>query len=296
MTVWLNGSFVDHDDAKISVFDAGFQHGVGLFETMIVRNGGVFRAEAHVDRLIESAKALLLSDRLHKTPLVEAIRHTISESGRDVARVRLTVTGGDLNRLQSTGQTSQDPTVLIVVQPPTPYPDAYFEKGLLARIAGGRLNPLSPMAGHKTLDYWCRINALQQAGAVGAGEAIWFSVSNHVASGSVSNIFLVKDGRLLTPLAMGEEEPGASTTPVRPGVTRAAIIELADGLGLATEKCSLDIETMLAADEVFLTNSSWGVLPVVGVEREAISDGRVGLVTSDLRQAWVSLVDAETRT
>ena len=294
MHVWLNGEFVDHDSASVPVFDAGFQHGVGLFETMSACNGRVFRAEAHMHRLIESARALLLSDRLRAAPLIEAVNHTLQRNDLETARVRLTVTGGNLNRLQSQGKGQVDPSILIVTQPPTEYPAAFFEEGVTTIIADGRDNPFDPMAGHKTLNYWPRIHALQSAASKKAGEAIWFTVSNHVASGSVSNVFIVKDGELHTPIARGEEVKQAIASSVLPGITRAAIIEIAESMDVQTTKRLLDINDLLAGDEVFLTNSSWGVLPVVGVEREKIAEGEVGELTGQLRNLWLELVDQET--
>ena len=294
MLVWLNGAFVDRNHAKVSVFDAGFQHGVGLFETMLARNGRVFRLMAHLQRLAASARALRLSDRLRLAPLAQAVQQTLERNAMDAARIRLTVTGGDLNMLEAKGASVQDPTLLIVVQPPTAYPDAFFEDGVVVRIADFRLNPLSPMAGHKTLNYWPRIHALQQAVGLGAGEVIWLTVSNHLASGSVSNVFLVKDGRLRTPVARGEEVDGALTAPVLPGITRSVVHEIAAQHDLPAERAMLDIDELLGADEVFLTNSSWGILPVTGVERETIGDGAVGPVTRRLRQAWLDIVESET--
>ena len=294
MKVWLNGTFIERDETKVSVFDAGFQHGVGLFETMLARNGKIFRPQAHLQRLTESARRLLLSERLRVEPLSEAVQLSLTENGLEEARVRLTLTGGDLNLLQSKGKTQADPTILIVAQPPTEYPDAFFEKGVVVMIADGRENPFDPMAGHKTLNYWARIQALQLAGAKGASEAMWFTVSNHLSSGSVSNVFLVKDDTLHTPIARGEEDPGSLASTVLPGITREAVIEVAQGMGLGTSKSMLTIEDLLGADEVFLTNSSWGVLPVVGVEREKIGAGEVGETTRRLRQGWLELVQRET--
>src|SRR5687767_10898801 len=102
-TVFLNGHFLDPDRATISAFDAGFQHAVGLFETMTARvEGGeaaVFRLEEHLDRLIASAKELGLSDSLRKHALAEAVCATAERAGHGRARVRLTITAGDLNLL-----------------------------------------------------------------------------------------------------------------------------------------------------------------------------------------------------
>jgi branched-chain amino acid aminotransferase len=293
--VWLNGKFIDRDQANVSVFDAGFQHGIGLFETMLARNGTVFRLDAHLDRLANSARDLLLTQRLRIDPLGDAVELTLKKNNLREARIRLTLTGGNLNLLEQTGKSQVDPTILIVAQPPTQYPDAFFEQGVMALIADGRENPLHPMAGHKTLNYWPRIRALQLAASKRAGEALWFTVSNHLASGSVSNVFLVKDGRLLTPIARGEEEHGAVPAPVLPGITRSAIIELAENLDLETTRQMLDINDLLKADEIFLTNSSWGVLPVTGVEREQIGKGEVGEITKQLRRAWLDAVEQETQ-
>jgi len=296
MDVWLNGKFVDRNEAKVSVFDAGFQHAVGVFETMLVRNGCVFRIEQHLERLAASARVLRLTERLRTDPLAEAVEMTVSRNKLDAARVRLTLTGGDLNLLQSSGRSSQDPTILIVAQPPTEYPEAFFKNGVRVSIAESRDNPFHIMAGHKTLNYWPRIQALQLAGTQQASEALWFSVSNHLVGGCVSNAFLIKDRTLRTPIARGEESEDAIPSCVLPGITRRAVIELAEREGLHVEKRMLTIDDVLSADEVFLTNSSWGVLPVVHVERESIDSGEPGPITQQLRQAWLDLVQNETAT
>lgn len=300
MLVWLNGEFVERDDARVSAFDAGFQHGVGLFETMRAANGRIFRPHAHLQRLLTSSRELHLTERLQLEPMAEALQLVLQRNEMDDARVRLSLTGGDLNMLQQRAESVADPTLLIVPQPPTPYPDEFFTNGVRTMIAHGRENPLDTMAGHKTLNYWPRIHALQIAGQHQASEALWFTVSNHLSSGSVSNIFLVKNEQLMTPIARDEEreiagEAGAALpSTVLPGVTRSAVMDLAQGMRIGVERRMLDIEDLLGADEVFLTNSSWGVLPVIGVEQETIADGNVGPLTTELRQRYLALVEEET--
>jgi len=295
MLVWHNGEFVERDQARISAFDAGFQHAVGLFETMLARNGRVFRVDKHLDRLEQSARELRLSERVRTGPLSEAIQHTVDENGLDQGRVRLTVTGGDLNLLQSQHRAPHDPTILIVVQPPTEYPEAFFTDGVRAVFAPARSNPWEPNAGHKTLNYWPRIRMLQEAAQRQAAEAIWLTLSAEVAGGCVSNLFVVRDGALHTPPARGETAEDADPSPILPGITRATIIELAGERGIPVHARSFGADALFEADEVFLTNSSWGVLPVVTIEREQISDGSVGPVTRSLRDAWLEVVDLETR-
>lgn len=307
MDAWINGQFVPAKDATLSVFDAGVQHGVGLFETMSVVNGQVFRAEAHVQRLVDSARQLRLSERLQAAPLVEAVEQAVEHNGMEQARVRLTVTGGNLNMLQATGASEHDPTVLVVVQPPTEYPDAFFEQGIGVTIAPGRLSPWVAGAGHKTIDYWSRILALQEAASVRAGESLWLTPDANVACGSVSNLFLVKDGGLLTPPSRLEGAPEQIPSPVLPGITRQAVLELAGGYRI--ERRTVSVDELLGADEAFLTNSSWQVLPVtsllltarvdedsddVRLQQHAIGDGGVGSITSDLRTALLALIEQET--
>lgn len=239
-------------------------------------------------------------EHLRIDPLGDAIEGTVARNAYRDARVRLTVSGGDLNMLQSSGdRRAHDPTILIVAQPPTRYPLELFQRGVLVVVADHRLNPLDHFAGHKTLWYWPRLAALQSAGGRGASEAIWFTVSNHLACGCVSNIFLVRNGRLLTPWARGEERAASLPSPVLPGVTRGAVMDFAESLGVTVERRMLTIDDLLEADEVFLTNSSWGVLPVRSVERTTIGgtseeDARPGPLTIKLRDTWLAAVERET--
>lgn len=294
LTTWVNGSFVAPEEAKISAFDAGVQHAIGLFETMLASNGRVFRPYAHLNRMATSAAELLLTEKLWTEPLGEAVQQVVEKSGLQDARVRLSLTGGDLSGLKATGRSRHDPTIVITAQPATEYPDAFFEQGVTAVVADAKANPLSDMAGHKTMNYWERIRTLQLAGSRGANEALWFSISNHLASGCVSNVFVVRDGALLTPLARGEEPQGGMRAPVLPGVTRAAILEIAEEAGLEVDTVMLSWDDVSGAEEVFLTNSGWGVLPVTQVENVAIGGGAVGEITRAMRAGWLDLVERET--
>jgi branched-chain amino acid aminotransferase len=294
LLAWLNGGFVDVTEAKVSAFDMGFQHAVGLFETMRASHGQVFRPEAHMARLAESAKELMLTDTLRPGPLVEAIQETVARNGLLEARIRLTLSGGAMIRRPDETQ-DIDPTILIHAQPRTVYPDALYEKGIRVVVANDRLNPFDSHAGHKTLSYWSRLSALQSAGTHGAAEALWFTVSNHLGCGSTSNVFVVRGDTVFTPPARGEEEPGALRSPVLPGVTRSALFEVARENGLTIERRLLDINDVLTADEVMLSNSGWGLLPVIGIERETITGGEPGPVFSALRSGFEALLDRETR-
>jgi len=308
MKVWINGQFFEDTEAKISVFDAGFQHSVGLFETMVAKNGGLFRGEEHLDRLCKSATELRLTETLCKEPLLEALNLTLTENEQKNARLRLTITGGDLNLLQSAGKTKHsDPTIVIQSQPLTEYPGAFFEKGTFVSLASGRINPYELGAGHKTLNYWPKLLNLQLAAMYKCGEAIWLTPGANITGGCVSNVFTVKDNLLQTPIARGEEasEDGPSAT--LPGITRLTIIEIAEQMGLGVRKCPLTLDDLLEADEVFLTNSSWGILPVVGVraitqeaekpgiQEQSIGESKVGEISKSLLSTYNQTVEEETK-
>jgi branched-chain amino acid aminotransferase len=298
MVIWLNGAFVEGSEASVSVLDAGLQHGVGLFETMQARHGRVFRLQDHLDRLAESAAELELVETLRVEPLSEAVAEVLRRWGRPEARVRLTLTGGVVNMLREVRESKPvqvEPNLLIVASPPTPFPEELFERGVAAVVADDRVSPLDRFGGHKTLWYWPRLAALRTAARAGASEALWFDVSNRLTCGCTSNVFLVKGDRLLTPLARGEEPKGGLRSPVLPGVARRTLLGLAAECGLRPERCSLTIEDVLGADEAFLSNVSWGVLPVVRLERSTIGAGEVGPATRNLRRAWLQTVDAQTR-
>ena len=294
---WINGEFVEPGAARVSASDAGLLHGVGLFETMLGAHERVFRIDRHLARLITSAQDLRLADSLRAAPLAEAVDLALERSAyaRDNrrARIRLTITGGDLNLLHSERRGPANPTVMISVTPAFAYPDRMFSEGISVLIAGAKSNPFDPTAGHKTLNYWWRLASLQQAARAGMGEAIILQATNHVGGGAVSNLFAVRAGRLITPIARGEEAPGAMPSPVLPGITRDAVLEFADELGIRSERRMMTIADVLDADEVFLTNASWGVLPVVGVEAKAIGDGKPGPTTRGLRDRWLTAIRDE---
>lgn len=285
--VWLNGAIVPVAEASVSAFDAGLLHGVGLFETIGARGGALRDLDAHLDRLAESARQLRLTERVRTRPLADAVREAFLASGLADARVRVTVTGGDLNMLAAAPAKAGDPTIVVSVVPATRYPEALFERGARLAVADARLNPLDPFASHKTLHYWPRLSALQQALRQGCDEALWLSVTNHLCGGSVSSLVAVKGGRVLAPLVRGEEPAGGIASPVLPGTTRAWLLAWAETEGFEVERRLLTIDDLLSADEAVLLNSSWGVLPVVAVEAAAVGGGVVGDLARRWRERWL---------
>ena len=307
LTAFINGRFLTGDEAlreaKVSAFDAGLTHGIGLFETLRAgRASGpwALHLDEHLDRLARSAFALGLASSLHTGPLGEAILETVQRSGLAQARVRLTLTGGDLNLLSQARATAagsapageSSPTILIVAQPAAATPRAMLDDGVLVTLAHNRPTSAGDFESHKTLNYWWRLHELRSAGAKGAQEALVFSTAGHLVGGCVSNAFIVKDGELHTPVARGDEvhekqvAAPAYAPPTLPGITRQSVMQAAAARGVLTQRRPLTIDDVLSADEVFLTSSVWGVLPVVRLEARGIGTGRVGPVTRELGAAY----------
>ena len=279
--VSINGRLVAPDQAFISIFGSGFLQGVGLFETMTARGGRVFRLDRHLARLANSAHALAWNVSPDPATLAEQVRQTVAASRLGEARVRLTVTTGTLRPLD---EGPPQLTQVITVAPRQTHDAALYQKGVTVAYAAARQCRHDITAGHKTTSYFARLAALRGAHALGAFEAIWLTPENRVAEGSISSLFLVVDDELLTaPL----------DTPVLPGISRAAIMELAVELGIPVREVELVREDLAQADEVFLTNVNMGVMPVVRVGREPVGDEKVGDLTRQLHDAFVACVARE---
>jgi branched-chain amino acid aminotransferase len=284
--VWLNGEFIDDTEAGVSVRDAGFLHAAGVFTTVRVKDGLPVRLDAHLSRLRRSCETLFVPLVPNDAVLTEAAVGLVRRLNLRQARMRLTVTRGVADFQQAV------PTALWTAAPFEPYPAPFYDNGMTVIVMNQhKLNPYDVQAGHKTLDYFSRFNALQAAARKSAAEALWFNVHNYLQSGSISNVFLVTRGVLRTPPTDEElkDQDTAASTPypksnVLPGVTRAAVLEAATEQGIEVQRCGLSIDDLLAADEVFLTNSLMGVMPVGRVEQHAYAAGP-GPVTARLREA-----------
>ena len=280
---WINDRFIDEADAAVSVRDTGLLHAAGVFTTMRSYAGRVFRLAAHLKRLRESCEALFIPLPYRDDVLTAAITELLARNDLADARLRLTVTRGTAQQDPLHG-THLTPTVFLTAAPLEPYPVEFYQRGLTVILLDEqKLNPYDLQAGHKTLNYFSRLAALREANRRGAGEALWFNVHNYLQSGSISNVFVVKDNVLITPPTRGEarDEPSA----VLPGVTRQAVLDIAHAQGIESRLERIDVNRLLEADEIFLTNSIMQVMPVCRIERKAIGDDRPGPVTKMLSEA-----------
>ena len=267
--VFLNDKLVDVDKAGISVTDGGFLYGAGLFETMRAFNGVVFSLEEHLERLFSSAHALAIENSYDKNYISEAVYKVLQANKLSDARLRLTLSSGPMTS-EEKGHKS---TLLITATKFTPYSAEYYKNGVMVIISEFKQNQFDPTFGHKTINYFPRIMALGQARSKGAAESLWFTTDNRLAEGCISNVFLVKGSVLYTP---------PLTTPVLAGVARKTVCELAEKNSIELSEKDLYINDVLEADEIFLTNVVMQIMPVVGVEKHTVGDGKVGVVTKKL--------------
>lgn len=282
--VYHNGSLVPRAEATVSIFDGGFLHGAGLFETMRAENGRIFRLESHIKRLRQSAQHILRPIECHELPSGDDFSQLLEQNHLLAARVRLTVSAGAM--VEADGDAVQPLTVCATATKLDGYPTALYEGGVQVVICNARQSRTDPTAGHKTTACFPRLLGLREAGRVGAIEAIWFTERNELAEGSISNVFVVHKNVVRTP---------PLDTPVLPGIARAITLQLASELDLETEEVKLNVNDLLDADEVFLTNAIMQVMPVVRVEKRDIGDGKVGSVARRLFDAYRDLVRKECR-
>jgi branched-chain amino acid aminotransferase len=275
--VFLNDIIVDIDKARVSVTDAGLLYGMGLFETMRACNGIVFALDAHLDRLFGSIEKLSISNTYDRKFIAAAIDKTLQANRLKDARLRLTITGGSA----STDQDEPKPTLLITATQFKPYPPEYYKKGVMVVICPYKQNASDPVYGNKTTSYMSRMLGLKFAHQKRAAEALWFTTDNRLAEGCISNVFIVKDSALFTP---------ALNTPVLAGVARKTVMELARQSTIRCYEKDLNINDLLDADEVFLTNVIMQVMPVTKVEKHDIGEGKVGPVTRELQKRFDDFV------
>lgn len=279
--VYLNGEIIPAAEAKVSVFDAGFINAVGLFETLLATNGRVFRLGEHTKRLLDSAATLDIAVPTTKEALEEATLALLAAADRKEARVRITVTPGQVPRenAEPTG-----PTVLIATDDVRRYPPLLYQQGMRVCICPYKQNRHDPVAGHKTLAYLPRLISMKYAADLKCHEALWFTTENRLAEGSICNVFILHEGVLKTP---------PLETPVLPGVTRKAVLEIAASTGIETSECAIDIETLLTAEEVFLTGSVLRLMPVAAIERHEVGRGVPGETTRKLATLYDQLIEKE---
>ncbi|MCJ7543051.1 MAG: branched-chain-amino-acid transaminase [Phycisphaerae bacterium] len=277
MKVWLNGKLVDKRAAKVSAWDHGLLYGDGVFEGIRAYNGKVFHAQAHIDRLFDSAKYIRLAIPYTKQELTEAMDDTLRANDQKDTYIRLVVTRGEGNLGVNPFQ-CPTPSVFIIVDKIQLYPEEMYREGMAViiaktlRTAATMLNPAV-----KSLNDLNNTLAKREAVDAGVAEAIMLNDKGQVAECTGDNVFIVKDGTVLTP------PPEAG---ILIGITRGVVIKLAAQGSVPLREQTITAEDLYAAEECFLTGTAAEVIPVTKIDGRAIGTGRPGPVSLKLFHAF----------
>ena len=271
--IYIDGKFLPEEEAKISVFDHGFLYGDGVFEGIRAYGGRVFKLEEHLTRLWDSARAINLTIPLSKDELREKILGTLRRNKLKDAYLRLVVSRGK-GDLGLGPRNCPRSTLVIIPHEINLYPEDLYEKGLEVIVASTRRNAPSALnARIKSLNYLNNILAKIEANLQGMGEAIMLSQDGYVAEGAADNIFVVKDGELITP---------PTWIGILKGITRDVVIELAEKEGLPVKEETFTPFSLYSCHECFLTGTAAEIIPVTKVDGKIIGEGKAGPITKKL--------------
>ncbi len=266
--VCVNGSFFSSDQPAINPFDQGLLYGFGLFETILVKEGYPLLIRQHFNRLFSCAEKIGLTIPFSISELIWLAEQTIKKNNINAGSIRLTITAGSDISAASTA-----PTLIISGRQPLAYTHDHYKHGLTAGFTDIKRNEHSPLVRLKTINYLENLLAKRYARTRGWDEALFFNISGNLAEGSMSNIFLVKDGIVATP----NLEQG-----LLPGIIRHILLEKCNSLGIPAIECVISEKKIWEADECFLTNSLMGVMPLVEINGNKIGGGRPGMISRKL--------------
>lgn len=276
LMVYVGGALVPREEARVSVFDSVVQGGDAVWEGLRVYDGRVFQLDAHLDRLIASAKAMAFATIPGRKAIKEALFQTLEANGmRDDTHIRLTLTRGKKTtsgmdpRLNVFG-----PTLIVLAEWKKP---VYAVEGIRLITSSVRRNTpecLDSKIHHNNLIN--NILAKIQANVAGVDDAIMLDVHGFVSETNATNLFAVRKGELLTPHADS----------CLPGITRSRVLRLARELGIQAVERNVSITEFHAADEVFTTGTMGELSPVLEIDGRTIADGKAGPVTLRLRDAY----------
>jgi len=282
LSVYVDGKFHPKSEAKVSVYDHGLLYGDGVFEGIRAYDGVVFKLKEHIDRLYRSAHTIMLQIPMTQKEVTKAVLDTLKRNKLENSYIRLVVTRG-------VGDLGLDPrkcskaTVIIITEPRIAlHSQDKKEKGITAMIAWVKRDPVDATTHEvKSLNYLNSILAKIESNIAGVDEAICLDKTGFVCEGVAENVFIVKDGKIIT--------PPTSTGALR-GITRAVIMQLAEKLGYPVIETNFTPNELFTADEVFLTGTAAEVSPVREVNKRIIGEGKPGSVTKKLMREFYRMV------
>jgi branched-chain amino acid aminotransferase len=289
MIVYVDGHFVNEEEAKVSVFDHGFLYGDGVFEGIKAYNGRIFALDEHVDRFYESAQSIQLELPLSRGEMKKAIIETVRRNNLRDAYIRPVASRGK-GSLGLDPRSCKKATVVVIVDAEVRHPEdtggtSLSQKGIKVITTTFRRNGpdvLSPRV--KSTNYLNNILAKLQANAVGVQDAIFLNEQGFVCELTGDNLFIVKNSRVLTPpLWFG----------VLDGVTRRVILRIAREMGLEASEEPLTLHDLYTSDECFCTATRIEVAPIVWVDGRQIGNGTPGSVTANITKKFLELAGRE---
>lgn len=281
MKVYINGKFYEKNQAKISVFDHGLLYGDGVFEGIRSYKRLAFKLKEHIDRLFESAHAIMLDIPLSKDQLIKAVIQTLKANKLNDGYVRLVVTRGEGDLGLDPRKCRGNAAIIIIADRIKLYPETLYKKGMEIITAATTRNSheaLNPQM--KCLNYLNNIMAKIEAVQAGFEEALMLNDQGYVAECTGDNIFIVSKGELYTP----PEIMG-----VLRGVTRDTVLELAKKMKIATHEHVFTRHELYIADECFLTGTAAEIIPVVKVDSRLIGSGKPAKTTLSLMKKFREL-------
>ncbi|MBC2709601.1 MAG: aminotransferase class IV [Desulfosarcina sp.] len=260
---YIDGEFVPAEKAVIPVDDLAILRGIGVFDLLRTYDGKPYFLDSHIDRLETSARKIGLTLPWSHGEITNVVKQTLSKNDIPEANIRIVVTGGSSTDFMTP---SGSPRLLVLVSPIPRLPDHWYTKGV--KIISWEVE--RPIPGAKSIDYISASMALKKAAGQGAIEALYIDRNGMALECTTSNIFAFIDDKLVT--------PGRS---ILSGVTRKVVLELAQGL-FPIDIRDISRTELLTADEVFITGTSKGMVPVIQVDDGVISNGRPGQRTQQL--------------
>ncbi len=280
-TIFMNDRLVPEEEARVSVFDHGLLYGDGVFEGLRSYSGRVFRLHAHLDRLWASGRAICLEIPMSKDRMAQAVLDTLSANNLEDGYIRLVVTRG-AGTLGLDPNKCSNPQVIIIADTISLYPKEFYEQGLrIVTAATQRIQTAALSPRIKSLNYLNNIMAKLEGLQAGCVEALMLNHKGEVAECTGDNVFVVRGERLLTP------PPDAG---ILEGITRAAVIELAEKEGIDCHETTLTRHDLYTADECFLTGTAAEVIPVVEIDGRTVGEGTPGSITKKLKNCFHALV------
>lgn len=281
MKIYIDGKYYNREEAKISVFDHGLLYGDGLFEGIRIYNSSVFRLREHLERLYDGAKAIGLTIPLSMDEMENTVNEAVKENEKKNGYIRLIVTRGT-GDLGVSPATCTRASVIIIVGDISLYPKEYYEKGIpvmtssVRRVSHQNFDPRI-----KSLNYLNNVLAKIEANRAGCLEAVMLNERGFVAECTGDNIFIVKNGVLVTP------PPYDS---ILEGITRGTVLSLAARTGIDVKEVSITQFDLYTADECFLTGTGAELIPVTTIDGRTIGSGSIHPVTDLIRKEFRKLV------